>query len=203
MRSGLAASVSWMQNMPKTTFKEHFSHVLAPKKLFLLLYFVLVWGFWGGWFVIGCWLVGFFISSLWTAKFYFNFLFIWISGITLTVRNSSRSSTPSVWPWWFPRIPGFHWDTTTARPSPPTEVRSRNSCDGFQSLLLTNEHPKMERAESFSQPLLLSQQISQTNMTAHSDNFTLSSRNAICRIWCILNYFNLCISKLLLLNELL
>lgn len=138
-------------------------------------------GFWRGWFVIGCWLVGFFISSLWTAKFYFNFLFIWVSGVTPTARNSSRSSTASVWPWWFPRIPGFHWDTTTAGPSPPTKVRSRNSCHGFQSLLLTNEHPEMKRAESFSQTLLLSQQISQKNMTAHPDNFTLSSRNAICK----------------------
>lgn len=33
--------------MPKTTFKEHFSHILTHKKLFLLLCFVLAWGFGG------------------------------------------------------------------------------------------------------------------------------------------------------------
>lgn len=119
--------------------------------------------------------LGFFISSLWlNCRILFSFSIYLNSCGNPTARNSS--SAPPVWSGWFPRMQSFTGMSPWQDPAPQHKWEA-----GTHVTILTNEHPEIKRAESFSQTLLLCQQISQQNMTAHPDNFTLSSRNAICK----------------------
>lgn len=159
-------------------------------------------GFFGGWFVIGGWLVGwvFYFQSLTELQnsvfIFYLFEFLW---------EPPLLEIPKVLHLMFD--PGDSQESQGFTGTSPQQDQPSNTsekCQGFQSLFLTNEHQKWKQ-QNHSATLCssVSRSVRKTCLLTQIISLCPPGMLSV-RISCILNYFNLCIGKLLLLlNELL